>query len=112
MAARDQQVQPAIVVGVEELASPRNVWKSRLLNPRLLADDLEDRAAFVMVERLRLLGKGRYEQIGLTVVVIIAPIDSHAGVVVARFIHGCAGRLAHILEATGAYILEQISRHQ
>src|SRR4051812_10971523 len=79
MAARDEQVLPAIVVEIKCSVAPPRPWKRQLPEPARISDIRKLTAADISEQRKRLIGKRGNKHIFQSVVVNIPKIHAHCG---------------------------------
>ena len=107
MAAGDEQVPVPVVVEVDESRSPVDVRKEIRRDRGRAGRVLEKPPAQVAVKHGHLALVVGHEQIELTVVVIVAAIDAHAGVCFAEEIVGHPGQQPRLLEISSAIVLKK-----
>src|SRR5512144_808571 len=97
MPIRDGNVQPPVVIIVEKLAAESDERSRRGADARSGRGIYEYIGSFVVVERLRLALECGDEQIQPAIVVVIAPIDSHASVNIPVTVEGRSGLCGIVL---------------
>src|SRR5258708_20856419 len=78
VAVGDEDVQPAVVIVIEETTAETKHLDSRCGDSRRITD-LRERSTVVAPKMVRLVLKIGDKQAGPTVVVVVAEIDVHAG---------------------------------
>src|SRR5579884_3324552 len=96
VAVGEDNIEPAIVIVVEELTAERDIGNAGAADPHLEASVAELSLSVIMIERARFALEGRDQQIEFAVVIVVAPIQAHAAVRVAFAVIGGAGRFAEI----------------
>src|ERR1041385_2329200 len=112
MAGGQEDVQPAIVIGVEELASPRYILQRGFVDPNLRTDDREHAITIVVIEGLDLLGERGDKEIGTPIVVVVPPVYPHPCVLIPFAVERSARSSTGVLELAVAEASEEIARHQ
>src|SRR5467141_3760198 len=77
VAVSNENVEPGVVVHVEESGAPANVRIAGLADAGSPTDVVESLGAHVAIERVGLLLKVRNKEAQTPAVVVIAPVDAH-----------------------------------
>src|SRR5262249_48885174 len=96
MAVGNKNVEPSVVVHVEERRSPADVWIAWLADTGGPTDVVEAFLAPVVIERVGLLLKVRNEKAETPAVVVVAPIHAHVAKLHALAAERDAGEHAHV----------------
>src|SRR5205807_7640996 len=78
VAVAEENVGPTVVVHVKKTATPAEVLRV-LAEAALVSGVLKIRAAEIVVERRRVAGEIRFDQIEIAVEIVIGGGDAHAG---------------------------------
>ena len=79
VAVGEEQIEPAVEVGVEERRAPSHADERRAGEPALHARVLELPAVEIVIERVPIVGERREDEIHAPVAVVVAGVDAHAG---------------------------------
>ena len=104
VAVDHEQVEPAVVVVVEEAVAPADKGDGGLRDAGLVADVGETVVAVVVVEHLVVVAEVGDEKADLAVVLIVAGSDAHGGDLAAVFIQREAGDVALVVEGAVALV--------
>src|SRR5205807_2656945 len=74
----DEDIRPTVVVHIKKTAAPAEVLRV-LAEAALISGVLEIRAAKIVVERRRVAGEIRFDQIEIAVEIVIGGGNAHAG---------------------------------
>ncbi|HEU4401055.1 MAG TPA: hypothetical protein VFT43_03015 [Candidatus Polarisedimenticolia bacterium] len=111
VAVGDEQVEMAVVVGIEEEGPEAESQERRAAHPRAEGAVREDAAAVVVVELVGLLRQVGHEEVEAAVVVVVGHVGPHAGLRQAVLGERHAGQLADLLEgAVAAVAPEEVRR--
>ena len=110
VAVHDEQVEPAIVVVVEEGGAPAEEGHGGFSDAGLVADVSEVGVAVVAVERLVVVGEGGVEEVDEAVVGEVPFGDAHAGGLAAAFVEGVAGGKGDVFEGAIALVEIEVVR--
>ena len=76
---RDKQILPSIVVEVLEPHAPSGTRRRQHAQARLQTAIAERAVAVIVVNGVNLFGQVRHDDVGLSVIIVIAEIDAHSG---------------------------------
>ena len=104
VAVGGEEVEPAVVVVVEEGGAPAEEGNGGFGDAELVADVGEVAVAVVVVEDLVVVGEGGVVEVDAAVVEVVAGGDAHAGGFAAAFVEGVTAGVACVFEGAVALV--------
>ena len=108
VAVGDDQVQPAVVVVVDERVPPAQEGDARARHSRGKAHVGEEAAAVVVVEDVVVVGEVRDVDVVASVVVVVADGHAHVGLLEAQLVEGRPRGVADVLEGAVATVAVEV----
>src|SRR5262245_2548231 len=104
MAVAKEQVQPTVVVKIEELCAPSTVRKSNHANAAVGGAVLKLVRTHVLIDCSALIYEVRDEDIHQSIAIVVAHRETHRPLSIAKFIDGCARLEAGVNELSLAIV--------
>src|SRR5688572_7492437 len=104
MTIGNKQIHPAVVVVVEKLRPPANVWQARGRDLRSIRKIRKRILAVVMIERVVLVCEVRNEQVEFSIVIVVANGHAHTTLFAAILVDGSPGIEPDLLKRSVAFV--------
>src|SRR5437870_12379363 len=111
MAVDHKQIDPSVVIIIEEFRAPAHVRKTYRGDFSRVRNVGERTSAVVMIERVIVVVEVSYKQVGLSVMVVVAHRDTHASLFAAVLVDCRPRRKSDLLKrAVSVIVVEEIRR--